>query len=409
MSEIKWIKITTDIFDDEKIKLIDSMPERDTILVIWLKILTLAGKCNKNGKLVFADNIGYDEEMLSTLFNRPINSIRLAMATFKKFKMIDYLTEPDSKNAVYFVTNWHKHQSVVENREYWKIKQAEHREKQKQLENKGIYDDEQKKFQENVNDKSMTGQKMSMTDVNDISKTCQKNVNDCQAEEEEEEEEERNKKKEIRRKNNINKKITFRSGGNRPAVSDKNVILFNKETNLLECDTELKNYLQNAYPDIDIYQKLKEMSVWLMAHEEIEKGDGNFMRFVVKWLNNENNAKKTKKAKTYAISFNPETASFVGTDDDYVGILKSKFLGIDVDAEIKKMESWLLNNPSRRPAKDYPRFINRWLTQAQDKASMRHSSQFKSSQQTFAERKLQNSLNAVEQVKKKYLTGGNNR
>jgi predicted phage replisome organizer/uncharacterized phage protein (TIGR02220 family) len=139
MSEIKWIKITTDMFDDEKIKLIDGMPERDTILVIWLKILTLAGKCNKNGRLVFSDNIGYDEEMLSTLFNRPINSIRLAMSTFKKFNMISYLkNKPDNnENTIYLITNWSKHQSVIESKEYWRIKQAEYRgkQKQKQLEN----------------------------------------------------------------------------------------------------------------------------------------------------------------------------------------------------------------------------------------------------------------------------------
>ena len=42
--EIRWIKITTDIFDDEKIKLIDSFPDRDAIIVIWFKLLTLAGK-----------------------------------------------------------------------------------------------------------------------------------------------------------------------------------------------------------------------------------------------------------------------------------------------------------------------------------------------------------------------------
>ncbi|MBN3374799.1 hypothetical protein CF087_22550, partial [Clostridium botulinum] len=31
MAEVKWIKITTNMFDDEKIKLIDAMPERDTV------------------------------------------------------------------------------------------------------------------------------------------------------------------------------------------------------------------------------------------------------------------------------------------------------------------------------------------------------------------------------------------
>lgn len=47
MSEIKWIKITTDVFDDEKICLIDALPDHDAILVIWFKILVLAGKLNK--------------------------------------------------------------------------------------------------------------------------------------------------------------------------------------------------------------------------------------------------------------------------------------------------------------------------------------------------------------------------
>lgn len=44
MSEIKWIKICTDIFDDEKILLIESKPEKDSIIVIWFKLLCFAGK-----------------------------------------------------------------------------------------------------------------------------------------------------------------------------------------------------------------------------------------------------------------------------------------------------------------------------------------------------------------------------
>ena len=147
MNEIKWIKITTDIFDDEKIKLIDSMPERDIILVIWLKLLTLAGKSNKSGYLLFSDNIPYDEEMLSTLFNRPINSIRLAIGTFKKFGMItvEHFQE-DSEKEIFYISNWEKHQNIEgmdkireQNRirfaNYYKRKKEE---KLKSIENKGV-------------------------------------------------------------------------------------------------------------------------------------------------------------------------------------------------------------------------------------------------------------------------------
>ena len=31
MADVKWIKIVTDIFDDEKMALIDAMPDRDGV------------------------------------------------------------------------------------------------------------------------------------------------------------------------------------------------------------------------------------------------------------------------------------------------------------------------------------------------------------------------------------------
>jgi hypothetical protein len=49
MADIKWIKLDTGIFDDEKIKIILSMPEGKSMLVIWLKLLCLAGRINNSG------------------------------------------------------------------------------------------------------------------------------------------------------------------------------------------------------------------------------------------------------------------------------------------------------------------------------------------------------------------------
>jgi predicted phage replisome organizer len=406
--EIKWIKITTDIFDDEKIKLIDSMPEKDTILVIWLKLLTLAGKSNRSGYLLFSDNIPYDEEMLSTLFNRPINSIRLAIGTFKKFRMItvEHFSE-DSEKEIFYISNWEKHQNIdgmekirEQNRirfnNYYKRKKEE----VKEIENKGVTDKADKS-----NNISNVRTNVSLT---------QSNATDIEEEED----------KDIDKDKRLNtEEEDFRSGEKRPAESGmekRNIVQFNKNTNLLELSNATLKFLQDAYSDIDISIELKKMSVWLVAHpetvSEIEQFDNNFIRFAVKWLVNENSKKKQKKnanTKKYAISFNQETANLIGIDNDYINILKSKFLGINVETEIKKMEAWLFNNPSKRPAKDYPRFINRWLTQEQDKASIRDSSQRqfnsknnKAEPQTFAEKKLQNSLNAVNQVKKDFLTGG---
>ena len=35
MSSVKWIKLSVNMFDDEKIKLIKTMPEGDKIIVIF--------------------------------------------------------------------------------------------------------------------------------------------------------------------------------------------------------------------------------------------------------------------------------------------------------------------------------------------------------------------------------------
>jgi len=105
MAEVKWIKITTNMFDDEKIKLIESMPERDTILIVWIKLLTLAGRCNASGHLILSDTIAYTDEMLSTIFNRPLSSLRLALEVFSKFNMIEC-------SETIQIANWEKHQNA---------------------------------------------------------------------------------------------------------------------------------------------------------------------------------------------------------------------------------------------------------------------------------------------------------
>lgn len=107
MADVKWIKITTSIFDDEKIKVIDSLPERDAIFVIWIKLLTLAGKCNGGGLVYLSETVPYTDEMLAAIFNRPVNVVRLALDIFRKFGMIDIF-----QDQKILIVNWEKHQNV---------------------------------------------------------------------------------------------------------------------------------------------------------------------------------------------------------------------------------------------------------------------------------------------------------
>lgn len=106
MAEIKWIKIVTDIFDDEKILLIESLPDGDSIIVCWFKLLCLAGKQNNSGVLMLNDRVAYTEEMLATVFRRPIQTVRLALETFEQFGMVEIF------NGAITIPNWGKHQNV---------------------------------------------------------------------------------------------------------------------------------------------------------------------------------------------------------------------------------------------------------------------------------------------------------
>jgi predicted phage replisome organizer len=106
MAEVKWIKIVTNIFDDEKIRYIESMPNGNETIVIWFRILCLAGKSNNGGLLMMTDRIAYTEDMLASIFQRDVKSIQLALNIFESLEMIERMD-----NKIY-LTNWEKHQNI---------------------------------------------------------------------------------------------------------------------------------------------------------------------------------------------------------------------------------------------------------------------------------------------------------
>ena len=124
--DVKWIRLTTSMFDDDKIKLIEALPDRDALIVIWIKLLTQAGKTNANGYIYLTEDIPYTDEMLSTIFNRPVSTIRLALHTFARMGMIEW----DGDRIL--VPNFEKHQNIeglARIREQTRLKVARYRER----------------------------------------------------------------------------------------------------------------------------------------------------------------------------------------------------------------------------------------------------------------------------------------
>lgn len=135
MADVKWIKIVTDIFDDEKMYAIECMPDGQAIQLVWLKILCLAGKCNQNGFLVINKKLAYTDEMLAKIFRMEIGVVQRALEIFQKLEMVEIVDDS------YMVSNWLMYQSgdkLEEVKEKNRLRQKKFRESQKakQIEDK---------------------------------------------------------------------------------------------------------------------------------------------------------------------------------------------------------------------------------------------------------------------------------
>ena len=153
MAEVKWIKIATEIFDNRKIKQIENLPDGDSIIVIWFKLLCLAGNINDNGMVYFTQEIPYTEQMLAAQFNRPLATVQMSLRTFEKFGMIEII------NDILKISNWAKYQNIDrmnEIREYNRLAQQRHRAQLKAANEANA---------QGVNDMSMTSQSCQDTDI----------------------------------------------------------------------------------------------------------------------------------------------------------------------------------------------------------------------------------------------------
>ena len=148
MADVKWIKLATTLPNNRKIKQIRKLPNGDTIALMWIFLMCLAGETNDDGMVYFTQEIPYTDEMFAAEFEMDINTVRLGLATFQKFGMIEIVDD------IVCLSAWEKWQSVgklSEIREYNRLAKQRSRAKQKLL--------------SNVNDKSMTSQPCQDTDI----------------------------------------------------------------------------------------------------------------------------------------------------------------------------------------------------------------------------------------------------
>lgn len=106
MSDVKWIKVYTNMVSNKKIKRIRTLPEGNNIILIWVFLLAQAGESNRDGALYLTDTIPFRAEDLAIEFDFEVSVINLALITLEKFSMIEAFEE------VIYIKNWSEYQNI---------------------------------------------------------------------------------------------------------------------------------------------------------------------------------------------------------------------------------------------------------------------------------------------------------
>lgn len=128
MAEVKWIKLTTDMFDNRKIKHLRRLPDGNSIVLIWVMLLTMAGRCNASGMIFLTENIPYTPKMLADELDFEENTVVLALRALEDLNMV-------VTNKGYFaIAGWEEYQNIEgmdKIREQNRIRKQRQRENQK--------------------------------------------------------------------------------------------------------------------------------------------------------------------------------------------------------------------------------------------------------------------------------------
>lgn len=108
MAEAEWIKLYLKTFrTSRKISAIERMKNGDTMIVIWFKLLCLAGEINDDGAVYITPKMPFDSVSLADELKKPRAVVDAAIKTFEKH---DMLIRDDA--GFIQIINWEKYQNV---------------------------------------------------------------------------------------------------------------------------------------------------------------------------------------------------------------------------------------------------------------------------------------------------------
>ena len=108
MAETEWIKLYLKTFrTSRKISAIERMKNGDTFIVIWFKLLCLAGEINDDGAVYITPKVPFDSISLADELKKPRTVVDAAIKVFEEH---DMLFRDDA--GFIQILNWEKYQNV---------------------------------------------------------------------------------------------------------------------------------------------------------------------------------------------------------------------------------------------------------------------------------------------------------
>jgi len=273
MASVQWIKLTTDMFDNRKIKHLRKLPEGNNIVLIWVMLLTMAGRCNANGMIFLTQDIPYTTKMLADEMDFEENTIVLALSVLEQLNMI--ITD----NKYLTIAGWQEYQNIEgmdKIREQNRIRKRSQREREKML----------------LTDSHVTSRDSHATDK-DIDK-----------------EEDKNKSF-----NNLSKDKLYSS----EVLKDTSKLVIELILNdksyypLYEKDVA---YYQDLYPAVDVISEFKKMKGWLEANPKNRKTKRGIRTFINNWLSRNQDKYHVKTAQSGLPDWYKETDVEPLTDEE---------------------------------------------------------------------------------------------
>lgn len=182
-----WFKVSADVFDSDKIKILRADTKiGDSLALMWFFLLALARKKNDGGYVYATEGVAYTPKTLAAVGGFKPKIAETALEVFQQYNMIDI-----EENGYIYIVGWSEYQNAEElsklkERERCKeaMRAKRQREKQSKTCNNDVTNTDVTKCYEDVTcNKSVTSQDVTRnndvtnTDVTDKNKSKNKKEN----------------------------------------------------------------------------------------------------------------------------------------------------------------------------------------------------------------------------------------